>query len=432
MKVGCDDLAQYFESIDLNEVLRDINEDRSVAGFPLLNDLDPLEDELAKLRRAYVQSMVQALDRLPSSELVEVVTELVEEATSYGVEPASALIGDLVEVYERRVGGFLESEAEDIEKLIDATKARAEEGAEAGEIDALTTRILERAQHWDEKAQPVQVLMESRGLEHRVSVRLALALRGLAIELFNEHDYLNISKRISDRLREIFAEVPEIAERVEQDIEALVEIADARRNEAVRSKKEQEEFAASIAYEATFGLLIKDTFRLSTNGVSWKGSSLSLEEVDGISWGGLRGDYKTTFDVRIYSPRGTLFVEFSDESKFGPMIERLWKAVGVRLLIELLQTLRSGAVMTFGGMRISDRGVVIPVERMFRATQEVFVPWGEARKSSQGGQLVLTSGDGKAKGSIDLRQSKNSPVLSTALDIYWKKGGSTLSSILGK
>lgn len=430
VKRGCERLVNDFQRVDVDEVMRDINEDRTIAGFPLLGDAGLVELEVAKLRRTYVQAMVAALDQLSTQDLVAVATSLAEESSGHGSNPMPPLISDLLEIYERKAGAFLEPEASDIESLISATEHRAKDGAEASEIDALTSRILERTKRWDTKAQPVQVLMQSRGLEHEVSVRLAMNLRGLAIGLFNQHNYLSISRRISDHLQVLFAEVPEVAERVQEDIEALTDIAESRRNEEAKSKRESAEFAASIAYETTFGRVFKDHFCLSIDGIRWKNNRISLEEVDGVSWGGVRGQHGTTFDIRIYSQQCDMFLEFNDESKFDAIVDRLWKAVGVRLLVDMLGALKDGKVHRFGTVSISDKGLVVDVTHLFRQSTNLFMPWSDVNKRMENGALVLSSMDGRSVGSVDLRAVKNAPVLTTALNLLWKKGSGTLSSVL--
>lgn len=429
---GCAKLVLAYHEINAEQVLSAVNEDRAISGFPVIAEVSAITDGISGLRRGYVQSMERALDRLDTAELVQVVTRLADELTDGGTEHAPELLGELIDLYERKATSFLQEEAADIERLIDAVEERAKEGASPTEIDMLSRIVLARAEAWDAKAQPVQLLAQSRGLEHSVSARLAWAIRGLAIELFNEHDYLDISKRISGRLSELFAEVLGVAERVNEDIEALQDIEEQRRERASKTQAEDAAFASAIAYETTFGVVFKDRLSISVNGISWNGDTRRLDEIDAVSWGGLRGDYTTKFDVRVYSPRGALVIEFTDGAKFDVVIDKIWRAVGVRLLVEMLTALKGGAVFHFGNMRVSDKGVVIVTSRVIRAPLETFVPWTEARKTMQSGQLIITSNDGKAKGAVDIRQTRNAPVLSTALDIYWKKGGATLSSILGK
>jgi hypothetical protein len=374
--------------------------------------------------------MLDALDRLPTEQILEVVTELIEQSTQEGSSSAEVLIGDLGEAYEKKIQAYLASESDDILKLIVATESSAAGGSDAQEIEELTSRILRRTQGWDKAAQPVQRLMQSRGLLHEQSRELAMGLRGLAVELFNSHDYLDIAKRISEGLRQMFAEVPDIVERVEEDILALDEIDNQRRGAVAQSMKQEADFAAAITYETTFGILFKDKFRISPAGVEWKGMRRSLDEIASLSWGGVRGQYGVTFDIFIGSDRGALHLQFDDEVKFDAIVQRLWRAVGGRLLVELVLALKKGQVFQIGSIRLSDNGVGLKIARMFRADLDEFVPWRDVRKTKGNGAVLLTDAAGNAKGSFDVRVANNAAVVSTALDILWKKGGNQLSGIL--
>ncbi|MBB1473230.1 MULTISPECIES: hypothetical protein [unclassified Luteimonas] len=430
--IACEELADHFASLDASSIRRDLNEDRQVAGFPQIADDSPIEAEIESLRRHYIVQMLAALDRLPTHELISTVTELTETATDNGESQAPALIGDLVEAYEARAGTFLEDESASILELIAETKEAADSGADPTAIDKLTGRILERIKHWDSIAQPIQLIKQSKGLPHDGSINLATTMRSLAVHLFNKHDYLNIAKKISATLREAFAEVPDIVDQVDEDIDALEEIFEQRQQSQRKEAEEKGALAEEITYETAIGFIFKDHFKISPAGVEWKGIVAPLESVSSVSWGGVKSQYSTTYSVFLHSDRGLLNVELTDQSKFGEIIDRVWRAIGVRLLVEHMNELRRGGRLRFGDIVMSDAGITLPVPKLFRANESEFVSWSQARRSKQNGSVSLTSESGKARGSFDLRTTPNAPVISTAIDIFWKKGGDRLSSILGK
>jgi hypothetical protein len=63
---------------------------------------------------------------------------------------------------------------------------------------------------------------------------LAYEIRGLAIDLFNKHDMLAQSQRLTGLIQELFSEVPEIADRVEEDADALADIFQQRKQASAR------------------------------------------------------------------------------------------------------------------------------------------------------------------------------------------------------
>ena len=75
----------------------------------------------------------------------------------------------------------------------------------------------------------IQVSTKSRGLSHDSSTRVARKVRDAVIELFNQHDKLSLSQKITSMLQEVFAEVVEVADRTEEDAFTLDEIAEQRK-----------------------------------------------------------------------------------------------------------------------------------------------------------------------------------------------------------
>lgn len=94
------EIAWLAENLDPEEVLRDINEDRAVSGFPEVRALDQIEAELTERKRYYRNAIKDALNRLPPMALIQVMTETVDGATSGGEDHAPELIDDLVDSYE--------------------------------------------------------------------------------------------------------------------------------------------------------------------------------------------------------------------------------------------------------------------------------------------------------------------------------------------
>lgn len=428
VRVACSHLARAFSEIEIGGVRRDINEDRQVARYPLVGDDSAVADEIEARRRHYVGRMLLALDALPTGDMVDVATALVADSTRQGREPAAGLIDDLVEAYALRAHAYISSEADGIVEIIEATKKAADAGVDSAVVTNLVERISSRIRTWDRVAQPIQLSKQGKGLPHEESVDLAMKARGLAIHLFNKHDYLDTARSISTMLQDVFAEVPDVLERIEEDLEALEDIFTERQ----QRRKNEIELAREITYETTLGLLFKDRLRISPQGFEWKGHTTPLKSISGLSWGGVQSQYSTTYYIHLWTSAGNVInVELSDGQKYNEITQRLWKAVGVRLMVEFLGGLRDKTPYRFGSINVWDDGVTLPVPKLFRADNSAFVPWRQARRATGNGSVTLTSEDNTARGAFDIRSTQNGPIFAACIDMLWKKGGSRMSSILG-
>ncbi|SFQ35886.1 hypothetical protein SAMN05216190_1842 [Pseudomonas borbori] len=224
------EMAYLVDDLSAEQVLRDVNEDRSVSGFPEVKGVDQVEAEMSERKRYYRNAIKDALNRLPTASLVEAMTLAVDGITCGGEDHAPELIDELVDSYAVETQGFLQKEAENAQKLIKAARDSAKSGENV--VKPLVDKLEAVARNWDKVAQPIQLSAKARGIEHAPSHEIAYSIRSLAIDLFNEHDMLTQSQRLTGLIQELFAELPEIAEQIELDSDALADISQ-RRNESV-------------------------------------------------------------------------------------------------------------------------------------------------------------------------------------------------------
>ena len=273
------EVARAHDDIEAEQTVTLLNEERAVAGFPAISDLQIVDAELQARRQYYRQAINRALDQLLARSLVEVVTIAVNEATDNGDSPAPILIDDLVDSFEVDAQRFLETETKNIAVLVQGVRSAVgrDEGHE--HIDGLVSQLEEVVKNWDRVAQPIQVSARSRGTSHNLSHEVAGEIRSLAVDLFNEHGLLDISKRLTALQQEVFAEVDRVVEQSEEDATALDEIADQRSQLLAEMEARAESWKREITYETDVGVMFKHKLRISPDGVQWKGSKIPLEEI---------------------------------------------------------------------------------------------------------------------------------------------------------
>lgn len=265
------DMARLADQLSSNEILRDINEDRSVSGFPEVKGLDQIESGLLERKRYYRKAIKDMLNRLPGGSLVDSMIAAVDGATSGGQGHAPELIDDLVDSYAVETQGFLRDEAKNVEKLIDAARNSANLGELS--IKPIIDKLMLVAGNWDNVAQPIQLSAMARGMDHQPSLEIAFLIRSLAIDLFNDHDMLHQSQRLTDLIQKLFEELPEFVERVKQDSEELENISSGR-------KKLEQQFKE---------------FDLEGNEFSYRKKKYKVDEICHISFSRAVTTHKTNY-----------------------------------------------------------------------------------------------------------------------------------------
>ncbi|MBK9130417.1 MAG: hypothetical protein IPM20_02060 [Gammaproteobacteria bacterium] len=417
------EMAYLVDDLSAEQVLRDINEDRSVSGFPEVKGIEQVEAELSERKRYYRNAIKDALNRLPPASLVDAMTAAVDQITAGGEDHAPELIDDLVDSYAVETQGFLQKEAESVEKLINAARDSATSGEKV--VKPIVDKLVVVARNWDKVAQPIQLSAKARGIDHDPSHEIAYSIRSLAIDLFNEHDMLDQSQRLTGLIQELFAELPEVVERVEQDSEALADIFQNRKmNEA-----QKDEWARDITYRAEVGVMFKDVLSISPDGLSWKNQRFPLDAVTRVRWGAVRHSVNgiptgTTYTLAFGDNRSEAVVELKKESTYSTFLEKLWKAVVIRLLTELFETLQSGNEVRFGEATLSDDGVTLVKHKFLGANEKVRCSWGQVHVWSADGSFYIGSKDDK-KTYVGLSyiHAANTHVLEQAIRMAFKKPG---------
>lgn len=219
-------LGRTFDLIDVEEILRDLNEDRKVAGFTEIRSAGAVEELLEQRRREYRDCIKLALESLSPQKLARVCADVLDQATFGGETHAPLLIDELVDSYAVETQAFFTQEFENVRKLI----ARALEDASLGVISVML--VLDRLEivlrNWAFVALPIALSAKAQGTSHEISRQMAGEVRSLGVDLFNEYKLLECSQRIVSVLQELFGMVSSVSDVVAEDSRTLDDIARKR------------------------------------------------------------------------------------------------------------------------------------------------------------------------------------------------------------
>lgn len=424
------DFADVVEGIDPEEVLRDVNEDRAISGFPEVRGTEAVEEELAERRRAYRSALKNLLDTMDPAKLVATMTEAVTLATDDGDEHGPALIADLVDSYEVETQGFLQKESENIAALIESVREAAPRGEKA--VEPIMSKLEKVARNWDSVAQPIQISAKARGIVHRPSRDVAYDLRSLGIDLNNEHGMLDQAHRMTDLLRDLFAELPEVVEKLGEDAEAIAGL----RRQAEERERDSEQWARDITFRAEVGVVFKDELAISPEGLRWKGRTFPLNSITRVRWGGVRKSINgiptgTDYTIGFGDNRSEQVVEVRKEATYSGFLEPLWRAVCVRLMFEMVAALEQGKSFSFGDIEVEDDAVTLVRHKFLGSNERVRLGWHEVHVWSADGSFVIgQQNDKKVYGSASYIHAWNTHILEHVIRGGFKKGVRKLSDYL--
>ena len=537
------DLAYAIEDIDLEEIMRDINEDRSIAKLAEIKSLSILEDEFTAHRRHYQEAVITALNQLTTLKLVDIITQAVEIATEVGNQHSPLLLKNLIEGdYQSKTRKFIENEADNVQKFVDLIRKSAPKGKET--VTALIEHMEPVLRKWDKIAQPIQVVMKSSGNEHDISQKLAYQIRQLGIDLYNEYGILEAATRITQILQEVFSELPEVVQRLDEDNETLEllsvkheqeerqqkwtndlttlldnlknaafikqsintpidqlsvmlrqghelglpnelrsalgyairsvsielfneynlmdeaeritimlqnafsDISELRkklneditaikeiRNQREQIKRQELEWRQSITYKAEIGLVFKDILSISPSGIQWKEMSFPLEQITRVRWGAVSHSVNgiptgTDYTICFGDNYRLANVATKRQDIFENFVDKLWRAVGIRLMTEMLKSLHEGKRHQIGDVLISDYGVEVTKHGFF-SNSRIYGNWEQIKAWSANGSFFIgIKSDAKAYSELSYINTDNAHIIEAAIRMKFKNNSDRLSSIL--
>ncbi len=221
------------EKIDSDALFNELNKERNVGGIPVIPNIEVLTTVLQNRKQELADIFYSFLKSFGQEKLVDILTAAIEENTNSGKLEAAPILLWLIEKYEIDIQSDLEAATDKVQQQLTFISNSVNNTTTDETLDVAVDSLDYLLKSWDRLAQPIQVSMQSQGLEHSASKDLAYAVRQLALNLYNEHNHLNIAKRITEIIGSVFAEVVTVAEKTNEDLTILNNISS--RNEYAKN-----------------------------------------------------------------------------------------------------------------------------------------------------------------------------------------------------
>jgi hypothetical protein len=175
------------------------------------------------------------------------------------------------------------------------------------------------------------------------------------------------------------------------------------------------------------GITQGDTLSISPQGVSWKGQSFPLDSITRVRWGGVNHSVNgiptgTTYTIAFGNRSSEAVVELKKQDIYSAFIDKLWRAVCVRLLTEMLEALKDGRDLHFGDALLHDDGVTLVKRKFFGSDEKVRCSWDQVHVWSADGSFCIgAKNDKKVNASVSYIFGANTHILEQAIRMGFKK-----------
>ena len=232
-------------------------------------------------------------------------------------------------------------------------------------------------------------------------------------------------------LQNAFADLPVVRKKINEDAVALKGIREQRE----QAKRQEQEWRDSITFKAELGLMFKDTLSISPSGVRWKDISFTLEQVTRVRWGAVRNSINgipsgTDYTICFGDNFRLATITTQKQSVFDSFIDKLWRAIGVRLMTEMLEELSKGQQYKIGDALINNYGIEVNKSGFF-SNSRVYGRWSELKVwSANGAFFIGIASDKKAYSELSYIGTDNAHIIEAAIRMKLKNNSDKLSSIL--
>ena len=206
--------------------------------------------------------------------------------------------------------------------------------------------------------------------------------------------------------------------------------------EIQESEIQRKEWEQEITYSAEIGALSKTVLSISPKGISWQYQTFPLESVTRIRWGGVRHSINgiptgTSYTIAFGDGQSEGIVNLKRQDVYSVFIDKLWRAVGVRLLTEFLQTLRAGKEVHIGPAVMTNDGITLPIQKLWGANEDIRCLWHQVQVWNADGSFHIGSKDNKkASAALSYIDVPNVHIIEQAIRMAFKKPGMRVLSDL--
>ncbi|MCL6250397.1 hypothetical protein M3P36_04950 [Altererythrobacter sp. KTW20L] len=403
--------------VDLGRIVQEINEDRQLAGFPIVSNVEMAATELERRRELWRHIILDTLNRAQTDVMAEAIYDLVKEAISNGY--ASALLHEVVDDYGLRVRGFMDREIAGAQRLVSRAKELA--GSRPDALPPILDAIDEMLETWEQLTFPMHASLAHRGQSYDESEELAKLLRDLAIELHNTHKLTQQAQQLSSSLHKAFEASPVINRRVTEDLEALDSFQ-------AQSKEQLDD----LYYTTKVGFLGLNLLSISPEQLQWRGEIYPVASIVSARWGAIRKSVNgvpsgTDYLIAWSDGRTEAVANFGSGTVFEAFISRLVQLLAEPLVTQMLSALKLGRELWFGEASVRDYGVTLKKSKFFGST-DIEYGWNDVTIESLNGNLVIRGNDDpKIQVAIPYRETPNVHFLEIVIRATFKKGSGRLS-----
>jgi len=427
-----------FDKIDIKSLKTVINEDRSIAGFTQIEDEASIGEALAEYKEIGANEITSLLDTIPDEKLTQILQDLVERAVSEEIEVS--ILDRLIDTYySMKIHTKMVKQEKIIERL--SLKINAISGAtktisadtvrefieildennpvECGVKKALLLSPLSllldeytaQLKCFYTLVNPIKMCLGWRGIEHTTSQNIAEEAREIAYELAFTTKEVYLAENLYNKIQEYFSEIESVIKDVVSDLHQIQKQKDDKRT-LLKEQSMISQGQHTIEFSPAHIKIDHQHYRLNDiNSIDFK-----MNEVENYS--------QIIFGI---TGRADLSITWLTTAQAKIVIDKLWSAVGVRLLLAMIKSLVNDKCIY---RTICDKSVLLQNEN---TSDEKHFLWSQIEFVAFNPDFIFirATNDHDFRKDLNSIDHRNILILHKLLTIFLEKGKESIIETFG-
>ncbi|MDR2354066.1 MAG: hypothetical protein LBF22_13115 [Deltaproteobacteria bacterium] len=395
------DIIKAANSINDVYVHNHINKDRDNSRFSKVVNLNQVKEKIDEQKKEYIENIKFVLNQFDSADTVEMIKQIIMLASLDRETINSIIIYELIEYYKLHTYEFFVSETENIKILINQLKDDVKTTMDQKSFKTIDL-IGELLEEWHYIDCPIQLYYKAKNLtyENELSIKIINEIRQSSIFIHNAYNKITFSISLTEKILKAFSDVPSICTQVNKELKALNKSLKFINNNPGQNNWNTNKSENSINtryyeidedidelinhantekkvfFEFSQGFIIKDTFKIDTFAIHWKGERIKCEDVKSFRWIYVQHVwYGGHFKIFLKLNYGQRVIDITDVDNFQKTLDCIWKTIGVRLCLKYFNLLRKGQSLKAKNVIFFDDHVEFLKNRIFIGPKHHICSW---------------------------------------------------------
>jgi len=197
--------SELYELLEPQTIKDMINEKRKISGFPVITEVNSIEEELNNLRKNIKQILSFFISNITLGKITDILINIMEYYKN-GNKYHGAIIDDFISEYSLLSKDIISRRKDDIISQIEEI---LQISLSTEYLETRINTILSQLRNWDHLAQPLQLEALTKGMRHNESIIMANKFRELSLYCNNELKRTDLALKITKELKKYFIELTE-------------------------------------------------------------------------------------------------------------------------------------------------------------------------------------------------------------------------------